>query len=146
MLNKLLPKQVAAYWDSIKHGIQQSCPSDTVLSPDGLNKYLIALMSGELQCWMVTDIVENKVVYYGNVVTKINRDPVTNLKTLLIVSLYMFQSAPDKIWEMSYKSLEEFGKANECKKITAYTTNERVVTRGNQFGFDTQWIVLAKDI
>ncbi len=146
MLNKLLPSQVAAYWDSIKHGIEQSCPSDTVLTPAGLNGYLVALMSGTLQAWMLTDRVDDKIVYHGNLVTKIQTDDITGAKTLLLVSLYLFQSAPDDLWLDAYRALETYGKANGCKKIVAYTTNMAVVNRSKQFQFNVDWMVVAKEI
>jgi hypothetical protein len=146
MLNKLLPDQVAAYWDSIKHGIEQSCPADTVLTKEGLNRYLIALMSGTLQAWMCTDRTAEGSVYYGNLVTKLQIDDITGSRSLLLVSLYMFQSAPDAIWEDAYNSLGQYAVANGCKKVIAYTKNPAVLQRGKQFGFDIDWMVLAKDI
>ena len=146
MLNKLLPNQVSAYWDSLKHGIEQSCPADTVLTPDGLNKYLIALMSGTLQAWMCTDKVNDKFDYFGNLITKIQADDITGEKVLLLVSLYMFQSAEDRLWLDAYMSLEDYARANSCKKIVAYTTNPAVINRGKQFQFNTDWMVMAKDL
>ena len=146
MLSKLLPNQVAAYWDSIKHGVEQSCPADVVLTPTGLNSYLIALMSGNLQAWLLTEPTPEKVNYFGNLITKIQTDEITGVKTLLLVSLYLYESAPVELWQDAYAKLELYGKANDCKKIVAYTTNPAILQRGNQFGFNTEWMVLAKEI
>lgn len=146
MLNKLLPNQVAAYWDSIKHGLEQSCPSDTVLTADGLNKYLIALMSGTLQCWFCTERIDDRSDYYGNLITKIQTDEITGAKTLLLASLYMFKTAPDHIWEDAHRALIDFGRANDCKKIIAYTTNPAVLRRGTSFNFNIAWQVMTEDI
>jgi hypothetical protein len=146
MLNKLLPKQVSAYWDSIKHGIEQSCPSDIMLSPESLNKYLIALMSGQLQCWMLTERTDEGIKYFGNCISKIVTDDITGNKVLLLTSLYLYETASDELWLGAFNSLKDFGLANGCKKITAYTKNPRVLQRSEQFKFDVAWHVVAREI
>ena len=146
MLNKLLPNQISAYWDSLKHGLEQSCPSDSFVDGESLNKCLIALMSGNLQAWFATTRVDNKIEYHGNLITKILTDDITGRKSLLLVSLYLFKQAPQEIWIDAFETLRKFAVANDCKKITAYTTNPAVLKRATQFNFNTDWSILSLEI
>lgn len=146
MLNKLVPSQISAFWDSVKHGLEQSCPSHVILSAEVLNNYLIAAMSGTIQVWMATQRTEEGVEYYGNIVTKVTADELSDGKILTILSLYLYKSAPTDIWEDAYKALLQFAEANDCRQIIAFTTNPAVVQRGKFFNFDTSWTILSHKV
>jgi hypothetical protein len=58
----------------------------------------------------------------------------------------MVQGGTDELWGDSLLTIKDFAVANDCKKIIAYTTNDKITARAKQFGFNTSWTIIAKDI
>lgn len=149
MLNKLMPKQIAGYWDAIKHGIKESFPPDIATDPEALNKILIQLMAGNLQCWFSTgkSSPEGKVdTFYGFIITKLDEDGLTGAHALVVYALYLYQHAPENAWIEATSKLEEFARHNKCSKIIGYTQNNKLVELSKRFNYSSNWTLLVKEL
>lgn len=94
-----------------------------------MSRILEQLLKGEMRMWLIAQTYEaelNKNKLYGHVVTQPVHDWATDTKNLLIFSLYSWELIPDDILRDGANILKEYAKGLGCKKVIAYTKQDRV--------------------
>jgi protoheme ferro-lyase len=136
MIVKLLPDQVATYWEYIKYGTSQALPPIAEDSEDMMNNILTGLLNGRLKCWLsIKKTEDGKRFCDGLVVTAIISDPYMQTKSLLIYALYSSNNSISD-WKDAFKSLVKYAIACDCKYINAYTQNEKLLSMIEKLGGD----------
>jgi len=103
---KLLPKQIAEQWDTIRAGLMISLPP--IVKPDQavMKDILSQLLCGHMQCWAIYQ--DSKL--YGYTITYIATDNATKSKTLNIYSFYLDISIQELTWKQILEILIKFAK------------------------------------
>lgn len=123
MLIKMLPDQVAKYWDIFSFGVQQSLPPITIESPRRMNRILESLMLERMDLWLIT--YERKAL--GIIVTSLAYDSNSGVKDLVIYCFYSFRDLPISLIKKDLKALKVYAKSKGCKRLTAYSNVDSVV-------------------
>ena len=132
MLIKMLPDQVAHYWDILSYGVQQSLPPITIESPRRMNKILESIMLEYMDLWLITS--EKKV--QGLIVTSISYDRNSDVQDLLVYCFYSFRDLPISLIKKDLNILKDYAKSKGCKRLTAYSNVESVVRFWKAMGSD----------
>jgi hypothetical protein len=102
---------------------------------ESANSILYSLLTGESQLWIgVEDPGDGDWTIYGYMVTSMITDHFTQTKNLLVhagVSLNNKASSPIMYTEGS-RVVKEFAKANGCKCIIGYTSNDNLARMLNK--------------
>jgi len=146
MLLKLLPDQVVRYWEFIGQSIYYTLPPIVGESPERMNNILASILAGGLTVWMSYSIIDSIKKVSGIVVTQIVADEPSLTKTLLIYSIYAPDGFGDQEWIEGFRGLSEYAKSRGCARITAYTINDQIIKRAEQFGGDTSYRFISVPI
>lgn len=135
MLVKLLPEQVANYWeDLIKEGIRVSLPLHVARDDDAMNSILGQILKGNIQCWVVKN--ESQIIAIAT--TAIMKDDLTGSSSLLIYSVTTLSHMAEDFWKEGYEAFTKFARGVGCNRVYAYTTDERVVAMAKLNGAEFQ--------
>ena len=109
-------------------------------TPEALRNILRSLLGGELQCW----IVSNNSEVHGYALTTIAEDNISKSKFLNIYDIFAFRELTKETSADMISALKEFAKANNCKKITAYSNIVKIVGLAEAHGFnsDIRFLIL----
>ena len=92
---------------------------------------LKAVSDNQLQCWGV--FKDNKLIAFATTAITIE---FWGEKKLLIFSLYGFDRVSLQSWHKLISDLSKYAKSSGCKKIVAFTNNERVIEIVKMYGGD----------
>lgn len=140
---KLIPQQISEQWDSIRAGLLITLPPITQPTPEALRAILTQLLCEHIQCWAILD--SDKRIQ-GHALTTISLDIHSQVKTLVIYSLYLTEQVTRETWENGFKVLNEFAQKEGCFRIAAYTRNQLVMSISAKFGFSSEYTYLTKDV
>lgn len=127
MLTKLLPDQIAKFWDIIKYALDESLPLIVIRNNDTMNNILASLLNGSLQCWVSYEKSEEKGTINGLIITTIAIDFASKTKNLLVYAAYAYKNNDLSVWKTGYETLAKWAKFRNCSNITAYSDNLRVI-------------------
>ena len=141
MLIRLTPEQIASNWQFLKTCIVQDAPLQR-LNPHQDNNMLTALLMDDMQCWveagMREEHGETKTDIQVVVITQIVEDSLSDVKSLLIYSLYGLNGPfAFNAWKQGILILVRFARSCGCTRLMAYTGNESIITFVNRLGADT---------
>ena len=139
MLVMLLPDQISSKWNIIKRGIEVSVPPTITSSPKVMNNILMGLLEGSAQCWVEYEVVKEKSIVYGFLITTVMEDFLSGVRNLLIYSLYGARPIDDDIWVRGLITLRKYAKANNCEKVIAYSNIERIEEIVRSLGGKVEW-------
>lgn len=146
MLTRLLPDQIASFWDIIKYSIDESLPPIVGDHPDRLNRILSSLLCNKTECWASYNKGENKITFEGIVLTKIIYDDASNTRNLLIYCLYGYDEVNKGSWLEGFKSLIKYAKSKNCNQIIAYSEHAYIVNTAKSLGADTSYTFISFNI
>ncbi len=141
MLTKLIPSQVAQFWNVIKHSLEQSLPPISTDSPERMNRILASCLSGNSDVWVSYDRQGDNLKFYGIAITRILFDDVSYTRSLLIYSLFGYGQFETKEWLLGLKSLADYAKSKRCSQIVAYTDNEQIVSLVKRLGGEARYFI-----
>lgn len=140
---KLLPTQVPIFWESIKFAMSEV----TNLTGEPLQKNLTRLLENLLSEKSVCYIRLNKErKLEGIFVVRIYYNEFTGDKSLIIDCMYSFKRCEDSDYVKMFDEFEELAKLCECKYITTWTINPRVVELCNIVGLKETYKLFSKPI
>lgn len=139
MLIKLLPEQVAKFWDMLRYAIAETFMPRNSCTNEHLQAILANLLSGKMQCWMGFKEVEGERKFIGFIVTRLSEDPAIKERTLFIENIYAFQAVPEELLFSAQAILEKFAIKNNCKSLVGLTESERIVTLAKRNGYSTRF-------
>lgn len=132
MIHKIIASQIPQFWDTIKFA---ALHTDNIAERDRqlyLNNLLAHLLCDKAQCFVRSN--DNRELL-AIVITRINKDEITGERSLYISSLYSFKPVADSEWIADVASMERFARANDCKKIIAVSSNQRIFDIAASLGF-----------
>lgn len=141
MLLRLLPEQVARYWDIIKPGIEKALPPVAGESADKMNNILGAILGGGMVCWLIYRKLEEGIEVTGFMVTTIAVDSCTITNSLLIYVIFAAKgrSIGGDGWAEGYEALSKYGKSVGCSRITGYTDVDYVCKIAEKLGGESKY-------
>ena len=138
MIAKLLPDQVAKFWDVIKYALQNSFPPIAGKSEQRINRVLSQLLSEKAQCWISYKIEDNVRTIVAITITTHVYDSLSNAKNLLIYCLYSYGDViDDDSWKEGLKTLVMFAAETRSDNLIAYSSNKIIIDAINKLGGDT---------
>lgn len=153
MLIKILPEQVAKFWEVIKHGVSHSLPPTIVYKKDDareterMNKILTSLLTGVLECWVSFEISEDgkRTIKYI-MITQVIFDDILGVKNLFIYSIYGFTQISKEIWIDGFQTLKDYGAKLGCSKLLAFTSFKHLKEMAKKFGGNSDYSLVEFDI
>ena len=143
MIIKLLPVQVPSFWNDIKYAVEKV----TELNDIGLQKYLTRLLTNLLSekafCLVRLD---NERRLEGIFILRIARYEMTDEKALIIDCMYSLKRAPNKEYKEMVDKFYDLAKSLDCKYLTAWTENARVMELCNLVGFKETFRLYTKKV
>ncbi len=143
MIIKLDEDQITRHWDVIKFSILESVPPITYGSQNTINNMLKALLTGQMQCWVMLD--KDKQTQ-GVVTTTMTADTCSGVKNLMIYSVYGLKFISDQEWVEHLQSLRKFAAAKGCHRIISYTAVARLIKLARNLGGNTEYTFIALEV
>lgn len=141
MLNKLLPDQVAKFWDIIKYGIEQSLPPIVTNHPDKMNRILASCLMGQAEVWASYIRNNGNVKFNGIVITRLLVDDVSMTNNLLIYCIYGYESIDSQTWLQGLKALADYAKAKKCSQVVAYSYFPQIASLAKRLGGEVEYFI-----
>ena len=140
MVIRLLPVQISNHWEVIKCAIEDSLPPIAGESPEKMNRILMNLLDGKMQCWVRVD--EDKKINLI-VVTTISEDFCSGTKTLLLYCAFGYGSGHKVMWKELYDTFYKFGQSRGCDRCIAYSDNEYLIKILEYLGGDARYRMIT---
>ena len=141
MLLRLLPDQVAKYWDEIKGAIEASLPPVVGESDDKMNNILSTILVGGMDCWLSYRKLKEGFEVTGLLVTTVVVDNCSGTRSLLLYVLF----SPEGVelgndgWAEGFEALSKYGKSVGCNRITGYTDVDYVIEMAETLGGEARY-------
>lgn len=137
----LTPTQVGQYSDAVQYGLRMGLPT---MSGDeaAIARVLSDIVVGRLQCWGLTQGTS----LVGLMSTKLDTEPYTNKRTLLVFSLYASKGVGLDAWRPVGEFLEGYARKNGCSKVLALSGVSDAVGLAESLGWDVTQRVLVKEV
>lgn len=136
MLVRLLPDQIAEYWELLEHAIEVALPPVVGESPDKMKHILENLLTGKMDCWASFKVENKNIAIDGAMATMIVEDQMSGTRDLLIYSVYGIQDIARGSWAAGYETIKKWAKGNKCGRIVGYTSVPSVITAVKRLGGD----------
>jgi hypothetical protein len=144
MLLRLLPDQIARYWEIFKESILATVPPIPAQSPETLNNMLSALLAGIAQAWVTYRKEDDKVLVIGFVITNIIYDEVTNTQSLYLQSVYVpNDNSIAQDWVEGLAAVMKFAEANNCSRVLCHTNNPKLMDWAKKFGGECDYVLCS---
>jgi hypothetical protein len=133
---KLLPEQISRHWDILQYAIENTALEEGIGDDLALH-YSEMLLSGQMQCWALYEQEKYPkglvALLFTSIVTA-----VSGIKNLQVIGLYAFDyeaAAGLRVWKKGLLQLIKFGRANDCKNITFFTSSPAILKMTKEVGF-----------
>lgn len=144
MLIRLMPEQIAANWEFLKHQVVDSGPMETLGNDERFNNILNALLIDDMQCWVEAISDEKGFHIQGIALTQILTNDIAGVKNLLIYSMVGVEELFDlEKWNRGLLTLAQFARKNGCQNILAYSNNPRILRLAERFKANTSQRVIV---
>jgi hypothetical protein len=133
-LLKLLPDQVAKYWELLSPMVESTLPPIVGKDVGRMNSILESIMSGNMDMLQFYDIEEDKVSVKGFAVVS---DMITvdwTEKQLLVYSVYGYENLSKRIIVDGFQLLMEYAAGQGCSSLVAYTNLDGLVKYVKRLG------------
>ena len=135
MLVRIMPEQIAKMWEYIQFALKEAAPREYLGKDEIYGDILQALLVGSMQSWFVVREIKDDYELLACVITKLNTDNATRVKSLTIFAVYGYGDLDSDIWTKSYETLTKFAIMNKCQFMDAYTDEVGIVEIGKKFGW-----------
>jgi len=133
MVQQIMPEQVVTFWGVAKEAIEQCLPDVYGESEQKMNNILAGLLNGSLTLWITYEIVKMKKQTNGLFITKILKDDITEMKSLLMYCLHTYYSVEDRTWIEGWEAMEKYGRSRDCKRMVVYTDVPYIIEQAKKF-------------
>jgi len=144
MFVRSLSTQIPYFWDAIKFGASKTAELSGSRLQLYLEDLLIALLDGRAQCFIRMDKDKMRLQTVG--ISRINYNKVTGEKNLNIESLYAFEKSSLEEWMNDFETFKKFAKQINCERITAYTSNPRILALADKVGLKELHKILSMEV
>lgn len=141
MLVSLLPNQVTAHWEEISHSIESALPP-IANENEKMSNILSAILLGKIVCWVS---IRNEKIN-AVVTTRILDDDVTEVKSLLVYTIFTMDGANEIDWIEGFETLKKYAKSKGCSRVIGYSEFDSIVARMKSLGADVRYRFISFDI
>lgn len=135
MLVRLLPEQISYRWDTIKQTIVDTAPPYVNTSPEAMNKILMSLLDGSLQCWI--SVIDGKVDAVAT--TCVEEDFHSKTKNLLMYSVHALRQTTGRSWIEAFETVRKYALGEGCEAMVFITKEPKIIKIAEKFGGDVEW-------
>jgi hypothetical protein len=147
MLVKLLPDQIARYWELIRWGLTEGGREDLLAKKDKLNNILEALLVDRMQCWWyVIDDGEKDSKVISSVITSTQYDYTEKRENLCIFSVFGFEDIDKSWWHDGMQTIENYARGRGYGKLVGYTDNVFLIRLARARGWDCRLTYVEKEL
>jgi len=146
MLTKLLPDQIAKFWDIIKYAVEESLPPIVGESPDKMQNILTGCLDGSLEVWISHKRTEDVTRIEAVVLTEFLYDRPSKTKSLLIYCLYGYEDIAKESWTEGLEVLKKYAKGRGCKQVVAYSEVPMIIELSKKLGGEARFMYLTFNI
>jgi hypothetical protein len=140
MVIRVAAMQIPDYWEAIKYAIDQVSSYSPERRQEVLNKYLIKLLCEEMQCWFLLNS-ERHIKTLA--ITELTNTYQT--VEIHILCIYGFESTTIGEREEWWKTLDEWAKNIDAKRILTFVSNSKYGQALEEKGFKVRDIVYMKE-
>ena len=109
---------------------------------EGLVEIFQSLLAGTAQAWVA---IQNETLKAA-AITMIQVEAGTKVRNLLIYALCGYSGVSQDLWEEGFKTFKAFAKANDCRKIIAYSKVPRVMEIAQSLGASMDFRLLEWEV
>ena len=124
MIIKLIPSQVAEYWELIKFSLVKGDLIGEDHRQVVLNETLQALLSEKAQCFMRLNSETRKVM--AVMITRIKVSDRAQEKFLYIQCIFSYQVVKNLEWQEDWNFVSAFARNEDCKYLLADSENPKI--------------------
>lgn len=146
MLTKLLPDQIAKFWDIIKYAVEESLPPIVGESSGKMQRILTSCLDGSLEVWISYIRTESATKIEGIVVTEFTYDKSSGTKNLLIYCLYGYENINKDSWLQGLVTLKDYAKGRGCNQIVAYTEVPQIIELVKKLGGEARFTYITFNV
>jgi hypothetical protein len=147
IVSKLLPEQIAAFWDVIKFAVEQSLPPLVYDHPDKMNRILSAALRGTIEVWAEYTKDEDKPPRFeGIALTQELYDEPSGTKNMLIYCLYGYNPIDPGSWARTLSVMTKYAKEKGYSQMIAYSSVPHVVNLARGLGANTDYTFISFDV
>lgn len=146
MLTKLLPDQVAKFWDVIKYAVEQSLPPIAGEHPDKMNRILSSILCSKTECWASYRKEDNNTIFEGIALTKLLHDDASNTRNLLLYCIYGYEGVDKNSWDEAFITLVKYAKFHKCNDIIAYSDIPEMIRRAEAIGGEAKYTFISWNV
>jgi hypothetical protein len=146
MLTRLLPEQVAKFWDIIKYAVEQSLPPIAGDHPDKMNRILSSILSSKTECWASYRKENDTTIFEGIAVTKIIYDEASDTRNLLLYCVYGYESVDKESWDEAFITLVKYAKSRNCNDVIAYSDIPEIIKRAKAVGGEAKYTFITWNV
>ena len=141
MLVKLLPDQIAQYWDGLKQAIRQVLPPIVQGKPveDVLNNILTALLEGSMFCWTLCELQDKGFLLKAVITTTTMFDACSGAKCFLVYSMTGLVPLSQEDWIDCHEAAIKEAHRTGCTFMSCYTQNPAIINTANKFPGTEVW-------
>lgn len=137
MIIRLVPEQVAEYWDIIKHCACQTNNISEALAPEYCNNLFQQLLLERYQVWAGIATEDGQKKFIGMLITALIKNDLSGGNSLLMYGIYAYRLIDDNMLREGLSAIKQFAKAENCDNIFGFTNNERLLKFLGENGFIT---------
>lgn len=132
MIIKLIPSQIPAYWDIIKHAaLNADAVPEKAMGGYCIN-LLLDLLSSKAICLVSAN---NEKAIQRILIVGFEQDGLFGTKTMVFRVLYGFDSGTEQDWIEDSSKVYEWAVYENCDLIKAFSKSERVFDLAKTYGF-----------
>ena len=145
MLLRIMPGQVADYWDDIREGLERVLPQGI---PDRNARLLYGLQMGDLQVWasFQRGLTPDENVVDGAVVTYVLDEVALKTKTFIIYAVWATHETRPSTWLEGFEALKKFAKSMGCTRLAAYSDDDKILQVARGLRAQTDYTYITWDI
>lgn len=146
MLVRLLPDQVAKFWDIIKYAVEESLPPTVSKNIDNMQNVLIGCLDGSIEVWASYLKKDDNIKLNAVMLTQFLYDKSTKTKSLLIYCIYGYNNITRDFYIEGLDILKKYAKARGCTQIVAYSDVPLIINLAKQLGAETKYTFISFDL
>lgn len=143
MFIRVVSNQIPQVWEQVKYAAANADRVKNGNLQKYLNTLLQSLLNGKTQCFLrLSD--DRKLL--AVVLTELRVSEYTGDKSLLIKTIFSFESVSSNEWEEDMKTISVYAKTTGCKSVIGYSDNARMFELALSLGFKESYRYFIKDL
>ena len=144
MLVKLEVDQALRYWTHLKQFVMMSQMTGAKWTPEAESRLVEAAATGALQIWV--EVNKDTGHFDAVLSTAFVSDIASGSMGLLIYSLMTINKVDGSRWIEGVETLRKYARSRGCGRITAFSSNPKIIGLINKIGGDTSMTLCTLEV